>query len=111
LEFYRDEKNKEISEVRHCLGYLHRFGLASLKERMQFDLKLVWKALNIVAKILGYESEFLQISKLHLPENILLQHLFTAAKLFNCQAYRSYQVACRWNGKMESYLILLEGVV
>lgn len=71
----------------------------------------IWKGVNILAKIIGYENQLIGVNKLQLPEQILLQDLITSHSIFCRKNYRSFQVATRWNGKVDSYLILLEGVI
>jgi len=100
LEFYLDEKNKEILDVRQALDYLNHFSSSTIKERMQMNYNLVWKGINFLAKILGYENELDSINKLQLPENILLHDLITSHGIFNRKSYRAFQVASRWNGKV-----------
>jgi hypothetical protein len=78
---------------------------------MQIDLPFVWKSINFLAKILGFENEFTSISKLHLPETILLQDLFFVRDLFSHRAYRSLQVIDRWDSESAKYIVLLSGMI
>lgn len=57
-EYYNDEKKKEIFEVRTCLDQLDLFSSNQPRDKMNMDLRQIWKALNFLAKIIGYEQEF-----------------------------------------------------
>lgn len=78
---------------------------------MQADLPLVWKAINYLAKILGYEADFTQINKLHLSSAVLLHDLLFVKDIFAQKAYRSLQIIDRWDCESDKYIILLSGVI
>lgn len=66
---------------------------------MHANLSAIWKALLILAKIMGYEQEFEALDQLQLPASVLTASLMAGEDLFVHRYYHSRSIVDKWEGE------------